>query len=147
MTQITVQPIVLRDVLFTVDVDDYAQHVSKVQFDPTPSTTSWKGLSPAAVFNGSGNATWTCTVEGAQDWTTPKSLARYLLAHEGESKTVKFQPKQGAATPAFTATVTIVPPPIGGAVDTVPTFAVTMQVQGKPVPDYDNAPGTPNPVE
>jgi hypothetical protein len=147
MAQVTVTPIVLKNVLFTVDVDDYAAHVSKVEFVPTPSNATWKGLSPAAVFNGSGLSTWVCNIDGAQDWATVKSLSRYLFAHEGESKTVKFQPQVGATSPAFTATLTIVPCTIGGGVDTVPTFTVTMQCAGKPVADFDNTPGTPNPAE
>jgi hypothetical protein len=147
MAQVTVAPIVLKNVLFQVDVDDYAAHVSKVEFVPTASTTSWKGLAPAGVYNGSGLSTWVCNIDGAQDWTTAKSLSRYLYAHEGESKVVKFQPKAGATEPTWTATLTMVPTAIGGSVDTVPVFSVTMQVAGKPVPDYDNTPGTPNPAE
>jgi hypothetical protein len=147
MTLITVAPIVLKNVLFQVDVDDYAAHVSKVEFIPTPSNATWKGLSPSAVFNGSGLATWVANIEGAQDWTTVKSLSRYLYAHEGESKVVKFQPAVGATAPLWTVTLAIVPCTIGGTVDTVPTFSVTMQCAGKPVPDYDNTPGTPNPAE
>lgn len=147
MTAVTVKPIVLKNVLFQVDVDDYAAHVSKVEFVPTPSTATWKGLSPAAVFNGSGLSTWVANVDLAQDWETPKSLARYLFAHEGESKVVKFQPQAGATSPTFTVTLTIVPGSIGGAADAVAVSTVTMQCEGKPVPDYDNTPGTPNPAE
>jgi len=147
MSKIAVQPIVLKDVELTIDVDDYAAHVSKVQFDPSTPSASWKGLAPSSVFNASGASTWTCTLEYAQDWTTPKSLARYLLAHEGEEKDVVFQPQQGAGMPAFAATVTIAPGPIGGAVDGVPVGSVTLQVKGKPVPDFDNDPLTPNPAE
>ena len=147
MSKITVQPIVLTNAELTIDVDDYAAHVSKVQFDPSTPSASWKGLAPEAVFNASGASTWTCTLEYAQDWTTPKSLARYLLAHAGQKKDVVFQPEAGAAMPAFAATVTIAPGPIGGAVDGVPTGSVTLQVDGAPVPDFDNDPLTPNPAE
>jgi hypothetical protein len=147
MVAVAVAPIVLKNVLFQVDVDDYAAHVSRVEFVPTPSSTTWKGLAPSAVFNGNGLSTWVANVELAQDWKTPKSLARYLYAHEGESKVVKFQPVAGATEPTWTVTLTIVPGAIGGAVDTVPTATVTMQCAGKPVPDYDNTPGTPNPAD
>jgi len=145
MTKIEVQPIVLKDCELIIDVDDYAAHVSKVQFDPNTPSASWKGLAPSAVFNASGASTWTCSLEYAQDWTTPDSLSRYLLAHAGEKKDVTFQPEAGAGLPAFLATVTIAPGPIGGTVDGVPTGAVTLQVDGAPVPDWDNDPLTPNP--
>jgi len=147
MTQVPVAPIVLKNVLFQVDVDDYAAHVSKVEFVPTVATTSWKGLAPAGVYNGSGLSTWVANIDLAQDWKTPKSLSRYLFAHEGESKVVKFQPVAGAAEPSWTVTVTIAPGAIGGGVDAVAVASVTLQCAGKPVPDYDNAPGTPNPAE
>jgi len=147
MATIALDPVVLTDCEFTVDVDDYTGHVSRVEFVPTTPTFSWKSLSPASVVNKSGTPTWVANVEGAQDWKTPKSLSRYLLAHAGQSKSVKFKPAKGAGLPAFTATLTIAPPPIGGAVDTVGVFTVSMAVNGQPVPDYDDAPGTPNPAD
>ena len=144
---ITVSPIVLTNVLFQVDVDNYAAHVSKVEFVPTVPTTSWKGLAPGSQFNASGNSTWVCNVDLAQDWTTPKSLARYLFAHEGEQKDVIFKPQNEDGAPAWAATVTIAPGNIGGTVDGVPVSSVTLQVKGKPVPDFDDDPLTPNPAE
>lgn len=147
MATIALEPVVLTDCEFLVEADDYTGHVSRVEFVPTVPTFSWKGLTPTAVFNKAGASTWVANVDGAQDWKTPKSLSRYLLAHEGESKVVKFKPKKGAGLPAFTATLTIVPGPIGGAVDTVGVFTVSMPCSGKPVPDYDDTPATPNPAE
>lgn len=147
MAAIALDAVVLTDCEFIVDVDDYTGHVNRVEFVPTTPTFSWKSLSPSSVVNKSGAAVWVCNVEGAQDWKTVKSLSRYLLAHAGESKTVKFKPAKGTGLPAFSATVTIAPPPIGGAGDTVAVFSVSMAVNGKPIPDYDDAPGTPNPAE
>lgn len=147
MTAVPVAPIVIKNATFMVGADDYAAHCSKVEFVPTPSNASWKGMAPAGVFNGSGLSTWVANVDIAQDWTTPKSLARYLFAHEGETKTVTFQPEAGATAPSWTVELTIVPPSIGGAVDAVATSSVTMQIKGRPVPDFDNTPATPNPTE
>jgi hypothetical protein len=147
MSKIALKPVVLTDCEFLVDVDDYVGHVSRVEFVPTTPTFAWKGLTPSSAFNKAGTSTWVCNVEGAQDWETPKSLARYLLAHAGQEKTVKFKPTVGAGMPAFEADVTIAPPPIGGAVDTVAVFTISMPVSGAPTPDFDDNPVTPNPAD
>ena len=134
MTAIAVAPFVLKDVLFTVDADDYAKHVSSVQFVPSTSVVTWQGLSPAASFSDTTAPTWVCNVGYAQDWETDDSFSEYLLANSGEKKTVVFQPKAGSGQRAFTAEVYIVPGPIGGDVNTVQAGTVSLGVNGQPVP-------------
>lgn len=133
MTQIAVQPYVMKNALMTIDVDNYEKHVSGVLIAPVTSLVTWQGLTPDSAFADSTNPTWTCQMDYAQDWTTLNSLAQYLLTNAGQQKTVTFEPLGGASTmPIFTVELIIVPGPIGGAVNTVQTGTVTMGVVGQP---------------
>lgn len=131
MADIAVKPIILKDVLFTVESDGYQAHVSQVEFVPSSSTVTWKGLTPTSVFTFGTNATWTCNLGFAQDWETPNSLSQYLFANEGEELDVVFEPVNGGA--GFTATLIAAPGSIGGSVDSVAVSTVTLGVKGKPV--------------
>lgn len=132
MASIAVQPFVLRDCTLAIGADNYEAHVSQVQFDPSASTQTWKGLTPTAVFTDSTTATWTCTLAYAQDWVTADSLSQYLHEHEGESVAATFVPKVGTGQPSVTATLIITPGSIGGTVDSFATATVTLGVSGKP---------------
>jgi hypothetical protein len=134
MTQIAVTPYVLKDALLQIATDNYEKHVSNVLFTPNVTPVTWQGLTPDAAFSDASNPTWTCQMDYAQDWTTTNSLAQYLLTNAGQQKVAVFKPL-GATTgkPIFTATIIIVPGPIGGAVNTVQTGTVTMGVIGQVV--------------
>jgi hypothetical protein len=134
MATIATTPFVLVDAIMTVGTDDYQTSVSGVMFEPSSSTVTWQGLTPASAFSGQTSATWTCKIKYAQDWKTANSLAQYLLAQTGTNKQAVFKP-QGATTgnPIFTATIMIVPGPIGGDVNTVQVAEVTLGVIGVPV--------------
>lgn len=134
MATIALEPIILTDVILVVGTDNYEAHVSKVQFNPTTPLVKWKGLTPTSQYSFPGTSDWTLTLEYAQDWKTANALSQYLLANAGQSKSVTFKPKKPTTTgPTWTATVIMAPGPIGGAVDTVPTGAVTLGVVGVPV--------------
>lgn len=130
MASIAVNPFVLKDVVFEVGADDYAAHVSQVEFTPEASTITWKGLTPDATFTDVASATWTCTISYVQDWSAT-GLSRYLYEHEGDTVAVEFTPVNGG--PAFTADVIIVPGAIGGSVDSFAAGSVTLGVQGRPL--------------
>lgn len=147
MSVIAIEPIILEDAEFLVEEDDYTGHVSRVELVPTRTQVAWSSLSPASSMTKAGRPTWVANVDGAQDWKTPASLARYLFAHEGEVKTITFKPKRGTGEPAWTVSAQLVAPSVGGAVNTVPVFSVALPVQGQPVPDFDDDPLTPNPAE
>lgn len=136
MTVIAVAPFTLKDIDLKIAADNYEAHVSQVEFTPTTAQVTWKGLTPTAVYTDQTSPTWTCTLSGAQDWDTANSLAQYLLANAGQQKIVIFKPKKGTAGTmrTFTATCTMVPTTIGGTIDTVPVFTVTLGVVGAPVP-------------
>lgn len=131
MALVAVNPIVLKDVeLLFGATDDYAAHVSQVEFTPSASQVTWKGLSPEANFTDTATATWTCTLAYAQDWSED-GLSRFLFEHEGESQPVTFRPVKGGG-PSFTATLVITPGAIGGTVDAYAAATVTLGVTGRP---------------
>lgn len=130
MPTIAVNPFMLRDCLFQVAADNYEAHVSQVEFVPSTTKATYKGLTPAAVFTFSGGATWLCNLGYAQDWATANSLARYLHEHEGETVEVTFEPLKGGT--AITASIIIEPGSIGGTVDNVASSTVSLGVNGKP---------------
>lgn len=134
MASIATTPFVLVDAVMIIGTDDYQAAVSSVLFTPASSSVTWQGLTPAAAFVGQTSATWTCKLKYAQDWKTTNSLAQYLLANAGLTKVAVFKP-QGTAVgnPIFTASLIIVPGPIGGDVNTVQVAEVTLGVVGIPV--------------
>ena len=130
MPEIAVQPIVLRDMLLTIEENDYQKGVSVVEFSPSTSLVTWQGGTPDSTFTFPGATAWNCNITYAQDWDTDDSLSRYLLENEGETVDVVFAPVNGG--PSFKARIVIVPGGIGGAVSAISTASVTLGVQGKP---------------
>jgi hypothetical protein len=131
MATIAVNAFVLKDVLLSVESDNYEAHVSQVQFDPSSSIQTWKGLTPTSVHTDSTTATWTGILAYAQDWENPASLARYLYEHEGEEVDVIFKPKSGSG-PSFAVTIIVTPGSIGGTLDAFATASVTVGCKGRP---------------
>lgn len=132
MADIAVTPFALTDATVKVAADNFAAAISAVEFVPTVPTFSFAGLTPASVFNFAGASSWVVNLSGAQDWATATSISNYLLTNQGKTVTMQFAPIKGGK--AFEAQVTLVPTNIGGTVNTVPVFAVTLQVQGQPKP-------------
>ncbi len=130
MAAITVSPFVLKDATLLIAADNYEAHVSAVEFVPSASAITWKGLTPSSVYTDVGSATWVCNLTFAQDWTTTNSLSRYLFDNEGESVVCEFVPAAGGA--GFSATLVLTPGSIGGAVDSVAVATVSLGVQGRP---------------
>lgn len=124
MPAIGVQPIILTDVLLTIGTNDYEAHVSSVMFTPNAPTVNWKGLTPTSNHTFGGLATWTVTLNYAQDWETAQSLSIYLMDNEAQKVVMKFEPQNGGA--GFTSNVVLTPGGIGGDVDTVATGSVTL---------------------
>lgn len=135
MTLLTVQPFTMKDCLMTIEVDDYARHVSSVQFVPTVKTdeVEWQGLTPDATFTDESSPveSWVCNLSYAQDWQTEDSLSQYLDDNAGTTKTAVFEPQRGEGS-RFTADITIVRGPVGGDVKTVAVGTVSMK-STKPV--------------
>jgi len=130
MANIAVAPFALTDATVKVAADNYEAAVSAIEFVPTVPTFNFTGLTPASVFNFAGAPSWVVNLSGAQDWATATSLSNYLLTNAGKTVEMQFAPIKGGKT--YKANVTIVPTNIGGTVNSVPVFSVTLQVQGQP---------------
>lgn len=132
MTQIAVDPLVLKDVILALGTDSYEKHVSGVVFTPKPSTITWQGLTPAAKFTDVAAADWTCALSYVQDWETADSLSAFLFANEGETIEATFKPRSGTG-PTFTASLVITPGAIGGQVNSYATTTASLGCSGRPV--------------
>jgi len=128
---IAVKPFVLKDVLLTIEEDNYEAHVSQVQFDPSSSIQVWQGLTPTSTHTDATTATWQAILAYAQDWETADSLARYLYENEGKEIPVIFKPRSGVG-PSFSVTIIITPGSIGGTVNSFATASVTLGCKGRP---------------
>lgn len=126
----------LKTSILTIAADDFTAAVSQIQFDPSTSPTTWKGIG-GNVIKDAPIADWTATLAHAQD-TANGSLTRYLLANQGQQKAVVFTPVTGG--PAISATVIIVPSTLGGTADgNIAQSTVQLPVIGTPV--FAAAPG------
>lgn len=129
-TPVPVQPIVLRDVLVTIDGHQFERAVSSVALTPSASVVTWQGGTPDSQFTDVSPATWAAGITHAQDWENEDSLSNYLFDHEGETVDATFAPKNGGQ--AFDARVVITPGAIGGAIGSTAEATVTLGVQGRP---------------
>lgn len=123
MAAVVPKPLFLKDVLMQIGTDNYEAGLSAVTFTP-PSPTVWTGLTPTAVFNEL-PAQWVCQLDYVQDWESTGSLSQYLLDNVGKQVTAVFTPKAKTGK-KFTATVTIVPGPIGGTGQAFATSSVSL---------------------
>lgn len=121
-------PLVMKDVTLIIGVDDFKAHVSGVEFVPSSSRVTWKGLAGNTYAEATA-PTWDLRVAYAQDWDMPASLSRYLLDNAGQSKAITFKPRSGAG-PSFTTNAVLVPGPIGGNVDAPAASTVTLGCDG-----------------
>ncbi|MDU0367674.1 hypothetical protein RWH45_10635 [Microbacterium sp. KSW4-17] len=133
MAIVNVTPIVLNDIDLVIGADNYEVSVSKAELVPTMPTVTWKGMSPTAVQQLAGAATWVLNIDYAQDHATASSLSQYLLTNAGTVKTIKLKPKKGTGMATYTIDALIVPGPIGGSVDQIATGSVSLPCNGAPV--------------
>jgi hypothetical protein len=132
MTELTVQPMVLKDLDLLIGAgtpDDFGAHVSTCKFTPSASTVQFVG-GKSNAFTDVTTPTWVCELTYAQDWKSANSLSRYLYLHEGEHVPVIFKPVDGG--PEFESVLIITPGAIGGDVNAVSTASVTLGLEGKP---------------
>jgi hypothetical protein len=131
MTTVPIVPLVLKNVLMSIGADNYEKALDQVTFTPSASSIEWTGLALNPVVDTS-TATWTATLEYAQDWDTTTSLSRYLFNNEGVTAAASFSPRNGSG-PAFTTSLVITPGAIGGGVNAFAVTSVTLGCTGKPL--------------
>lgn len=128
-------PYSLKAATLSIATDDFTAAVSQVEFAPSTSQSTWRGIG-GNIVRDQAIAEWSCTLGLAQD-LAPAGLLRYLLDNEGLNKTAVFTPKTGG--PTITATLVISPATIGGTAGAdVAASSVTLAVVGKPV--FDDTP-------
>lgn len=128
MVAITPKPFILQDATLTLGTDDYSAAVSTIQAVPNAPTANWKGLKKGSSFSAVGDPSWVVNLNFAQDWDTATTMARYLLNNIGKVVACTFAPRSGGTS--FTCSVLIMPPPVGGDVDSVAVGTVSLPVQG-----------------
>jgi hypothetical protein len=131
MTNIAPVPFTIGNCKLTIEDDDYEASVSAAELVPTVPSASFKGLTPAAVYNLSGVPTWVLNLTLAQDWATAESLSNMLLANQGQTKDIVLTPLAGG--PGFAVTAILVPTNIGGAGDATAVSQVSLPVNGQPI--------------
>lgn len=122
----------LKDVVFTVEGDNYEAAMSQVVLTPQTSQQTFQGLTPAAKYTDTAVTGWQCQTTNVQDWDSPTSLSNYFLANAGQVKTVTFRPRRGGV--GFEVDIVIAPPTIGGQVNQWATSQITHGVIGEPTP-------------
>jgi len=123
-------PYSLKNATLAIEADDFTAAISQVQFTPSTSTATWRGIGGNVVKDQS-KAEWSCTLAFAQD-LAPEGLLRYLLDHDGDKKEVVFTPV--AAGPTVTATLVMSPGDIGGTAGAdLAASSVSLAVDGRPV--------------
>ena len=115
MAQIGVAPKVQKNLRLKVGDDNYELHVSSVDWTPASTQQTWQGGTPEASFTDQSVATWTCNITAIQDFETTDSFVNLCLANAGEAVEVEYT-RDAADAFKFTATITLVPPTIGGPV-------------------------------
>lgn len=122
-------PYSLKAATMSIATDDYTAALSQVQFDPSTTATTWRGIGGNVVRDQT-IAEWTATLGFAQDLDTD-GLLRYLHENEGDEVVAVFTPK--VAGPTITATIILSPGAIGGSADgNIVTGTATLAVVGKP---------------
>lgn len=122
-------PYSLKTATMEIAADDFTAAISQVEFAPSTSASTWRGIGGNIVRDQS-IAEWSCTIGLAQD-LDPTGLLRYLHDNEGAQVAAVFTPL--AAGPAITATLILSPGTIGGTAGSdIATASVSLVVVGRP---------------
>lgn len=122
---------VLRDALFKVETTDYANQCTSVVMTPNQDTQTLKTMVPDGIVQDVDTATWTCSINGIQDYVTAQGLARFLTENSGQQVDIEFEPKKGGVKATATCVAKAVP--FGGEQGSFTTFDVELPMIGEPV--------------
>lgn len=122
-------PYSLKTATMTIAADDFTAALSQVEFVPSTSASTWRGIGGNVVRDQT-IAEWTANLGFAQDLDAT-GLLRYLHENEGTEVAAVFTPE--AAGPTVSATIVLSPGTIGGTADgNIATGSVSLAVIGKP---------------
>ena len=124
---------VLRDATLTIEATDYANQATSVVLTPEQATQTIKTMVPDGIVQDVDSATWTCSINGIQDYIAASGLARLLTDMSGEQLDLVFTPKNGAGNVKATVTVVGKATPFGGEQGAFTTFSVDLPCIGAPV--------------
>ena len=122
-------PYSLKNATLSIAADEYTAAVTQVEFSPSTATSTVRTIDGVAHKDQS-TAEWNCTIGFIQD-LDPSGLLRYLLDHDGESKSVSFVPESGG--PTITADLVVSPGAIGGTAGADLAVGSVTLVSSKPV--------------
>lgn len=125
-------PYSLKAATLSIAADDFTAAVSQVEFTPSTSASTWRGIG-GNIVRDQAIAEWSCSLGFAQD-LDPTGLLRYLHENEGDQVAAVFTPL--AAGPTISATLVLSPGAIGGTAGAdIATASVSLVVVGKPAFD------------
>lgn len=124
-----VKPFYMYDVTVKIGDDTYEEALSSIKFTPTTPKATFKGLGKN-VHTFVGTPTWVSAWAFAQDLESAVSLHR-LLHTSAPGTPLEVELIATEAGEKVTATILTEPGEIGGDLETVPTAAVTLAVDGQ----------------
>lgn len=129
MADVPAAPFLMSDVSVKIGADTYEEALSICRFVPTTPKAMFKGLG-GNVHKFVGTPSWVANWTFAQDTKSAQSLHKLLNATApGTPLAVELVAQDGGDVIA--ATILAEPTDIGGELDTVPTAAVALDVDGQ----------------
>lgn len=123
MTSVPLEPVTINSATLMIDSDNYEAAIGSAIFTPSTKSSSFAAINGDTVTS-QANSTWVLDLTYAQDFATATSLANYLHANEGKSKSATFVPNTGG--PTITATLVIAPGAIGDAAGSIAQSKVSL---------------------
>ena len=132
-------PQILKEVIFTLDTEDFAPDIVDGRVGFTPGAIQTIKTLDGVVHQDAESGAWQLELTAVLDWdSTRPGLARYLYDNAGDSVAFTFKADTGAnsdASPLVAGTVTLVPLPFGGPGNQFATAELVLPIDGTPTLD------------
>jgi hypothetical protein len=116
-----------------VEATDYANQCTSVVLTPEQPTQTLRTMVPDGIVQDVDSASWTCSINGIQDYKAAQGLARLLTDMSGQQLDIVFTPRNGTGNATATVTVVAKAVPFGGEQGNFTTFDVELPCVGVPV--------------
>lgn len=124
-------PLVIEDVLLTLDGNDYATALDSITLTPTTTKVEWKPVNGRKTTKVP-RPKWALGLNVGQSFNKA-GLTAQLIQNHGKRVPFKLQPEGAdAAASVITGFVTLEAGAIGGGAETVATASLTLDVDGQP---------------